>query len=152
MTLTGVNFSGYGADGTTSAALHIKRTGGTVTINISGASAPTYKSDGATVNIESTVTVKVTVKDAASAAVIQDARVFLKADAGGDLAEGTQILNALSNASGIVQDTGFQYTNPQPVLGRVRKGTATPLYKTSPISGTIIDTGFNVLVFLVKDE
>jgi len=48
MTLTDITFTGFGADTTTSAALHIMRTGGTVTINYTGA-VPTYTSEGATV-------------------------------------------------------------------------------------------------------
>jgi hypothetical protein len=48
MTLTDCVFTGYGADSSTSAALHIKRTAGTVTINYTGV-VPTYKSAGATV-------------------------------------------------------------------------------------------------------
>jgi len=48
MTLTDCVFTGFGADTTTSAALHIMRTGGTVTINYTG-TVPTYTSEGATV-------------------------------------------------------------------------------------------------------
>ena len=48
MTLTGCSFTGFGADTTTSASLHIMRTSGTVTINYTG-TVPTYKSEGATV-------------------------------------------------------------------------------------------------------
>ena len=48
MTLTGCTFTGFGADTTTSASLHIMRTSGTVTINYTG-TLPTYKSEGATV-------------------------------------------------------------------------------------------------------
>lgn len=48
MTLTDCVFTNFGANGTTSAALLIKRTSGTVTINYTGV-VPTYKSDGATV-------------------------------------------------------------------------------------------------------
>ena len=48
MTLTDCVFTGFGADTTTSAALHIMRDTGTVTINYTG-TVPTYTSEGATV-------------------------------------------------------------------------------------------------------
>jgi len=56
MTLQGVSFSGYNAsNGQNDSALHIKRTSGTVTINIAaGGDTPSYKSDGATVSIVNT--------------------------------------------------------------------------------------------------
>ncbi len=83
MTLTDVNFSGYGADASTSAALHIKRTTGTVTINVVGGSTPTYKSDGATVVIVSG-TVSVTLKaQTATGTAIASANVFVQATSGG---------------------------------------------------------------------
>ena len=78
MTLTNVDFSGYNAsDAQTDSALHIKRTSGTVTINISGGTTPSYKSDGATVVISAnptTVTGKVTTETGTD---IQSANVFV---------------------------------------------------------------------------
>ena len=69
MTLTDCVFNSYGADGTTSAALHIKRTAGTVTINYNG-TVPTYKSDGATVVLVSSKTATFTPVDNGSAFTI----------------------------------------------------------------------------------
>lgn len=84
MTLTNVNFSGYNAsNGQNDSAIHIKRTTGTVTINIDGGTTPSYRTDGATVVIVSgTVTVAVNVKDAATGANIQNARVFTETSDG----------------------------------------------------------------------
>lgn len=98
------------------------------------------------------VPVKVTAKAASTLAVVQDARVYLEAGAGGPLPEFTVIMNTLTNASGISQDLAFAYSADQPVTGRVRKGTTSPLYKTSPISGTITSLGLDVTSFLVGDE
>ncbi len=61
------------------------------------------------------------------------------------------ILDALANASGIVQDTGFAYVSDLAVTGRVRKGTAATYYKTAPVSGTITSSGFDATAFLVRD-
>ena len=57
VTLSGQSYSGFNAaDGENDSVLHIKRTSGTVTINISGGGqVPSYKSDGATVSIVSSV-------------------------------------------------------------------------------------------------
>lgn len=60
--------------------------------------------------------------------------------------------NNLTNASGVVTDTR-SLSSDQPVEGRVRKSTSSPLYKSSPISGTV-DTvsGLGILVLLIPDE
>lgn len=62
------------------------------------------------------------------------------------------ILDGTTDANGEIEDTAFNYTNPQPVAGKVRKGTTTPLYATSPLTGSILSTGYDVTSFLVKDE
>jgi hypothetical protein len=152
-TFDGNEFSGYGADASTDAAIY-NNSGGEITLNLQNVAAvPTIKNGtGATTNADITVTVSVTVKDADDSSVVQGARVLLEADSGGDLAVGTDILDGTTNASGVIEDTGFNFTNPQPVTGRVRKGTSSTYYKTSPISGTISSSGFSVETFVVKDE
>lgn len=83
MTLTDVTFSGYNAsNGQNDSAIHVKRTSGTVNITISGGTSPSYRTDGATVNIiagavSSTVTVTTT-----AGTPIQNARVILMASDG----------------------------------------------------------------------
>ncbi len=97
------------------------------------------------------VALSVTALSAADLSEIQNARVYLEAAAGGDLNPGDVILNALTDADGNLTDT-FAYTNPQPVVGRVRKGTSAPYFKTGLIAGTITDEGLTTTVFLVPDE
>jgi hypothetical protein len=155
-TLDGINMVGYGADETVNAGIHIEPVTTTVTINmnVQNSTTPTTDEDAGysgTFTIQQTVTVKVTVVDT-SGAVIQDARVYMIADTGGDLAVDTEILNDLSSASGIVQDTGFSYTNPQPVTGHIRKGSASPYYKESPITGSIESAGLDLTITMVSDE
>lgn len=58
-TFTNITFTGYGATASDQAAVDVTAASGTVTINISGGDTPTYKTAGATVNIQNTVTVKV---------------------------------------------------------------------------------------------
>jgi hypothetical protein len=84
MTLRGIDFSGYNAtNGQTDSTLHIKRTAGTVTINLVGCTGNiSYKSDGATVVlVRNPVAVTVTVKDESTDAAIQYAAVTIKAAA-----------------------------------------------------------------------
>lgn len=152
MVLNGVTFSGYSGT-STNAPIYVNIATGTMVISITGGGdIPTIRTEGATVNVINSVIVKTTAKNASTGDPVENARVYLVADVGGDLTPGTVILNALSNASGIVQDTAFSFTNSQPVIGRVRKGTSTPLYKSSPISGIISSSGFDTTVFLVGDE
>jgi hypothetical protein len=83
--LTNIDFVGYSASNNVNdSVLHIKRTSGTVTINVSGGSGTvSYRTDGATVNVVNSVTVSVNVKDATTLANIQNARVVVRAETGG---------------------------------------------------------------------
>jgi len=40
----------------------------------------------------------------------------------------------------------------QPFIGRIRKASATPLYKTGMLSGIIENADYNTTVYLVDDE
>lgn len=145
VTLTNISFTGYGADATSSSAIWVTATG-TTTINWTGGTAPTVRNTGGgTVNVVNSVTVRVTVLDT-SGSPIQGARVKLREDPGG-----TAILNALTNASGIVEDTGYAFTSDQNVEGVVRKATTAPLYKPNVLDGTITAAGYSQTVRLVAD-
>jgi hypothetical protein len=62
------------------------------------------------------------------------------------------IFNELTSASGIVTDTRA-IGNDQPFTGVVRKGSASVLYRSQPIVGTIDNLiGFTVTVQLIPDE
>jgi hypothetical protein len=152
--LVGNTFTGFGADTSNGAAIY-NDSGGAVTLNISGGgSTPTVRNGaGASTTVNNSVTVKVTVRDANTSAVIENARVLIEADSGGDLTAGTDILTGLTNASGVLQTTSFNYTNPQPVTGRVRRATVGygALYKTSPVSGTITSSGLDLTILLIPD-
>lgn len=217
MTLNGVSFSNYAASNgsTGNEAIYVKIASGSMTISIQGGSTPSIRTDGCTVTVQNAVTVKVTAKDADSAAAIQNARVLLYATTGSSVTitrsgstatvshsahgkvnndkvailgadqgeyNGTKtitvvdansysftvsgtpatpatgtilshrvILDALSDASGIVQNTAFNYVSDLAVSGRVRKGSSATYYKTSPLSGTIGASGLDITAFLVQD-
>jgi hypothetical protein len=152
-TFDGNSFIGYGVSGSTDAAIY-NNSSGLVTLNLLNVNGvPTIRNGaGSTTVAEITTSVKVTALDAANSNPVVGSRVLLLAGSGGDLTEGSVILDDITNGSGVLEDTGFNYTNPQPVTGRIRKGTNTPLYKQSPITGTIQATGLDLTVFLVSDE
>jgi hypothetical protein len=154
ITLTGNTFTGFGADASTGAALNFTAASGTITVNVVGGSIPTYKTAGATIDIVNAVTVKVTVKDAATLANIENARVLVEADSGGDLGAGVDILTGLTNASGVIQTTVFNFTNTQPVTGTARRASSGygTLYKPGAISGSITSSGLDVTILLNSDE
>ncbi len=62
------------------------------------------------------------------------------------------ILDGLTDVNGVIQDTAFNFSSNQPVSGRARRSTTSPLYKTATISGTITTAGFINNVFMVADE
>ncbi len=84
MTIRGMTATGFHADnGNNDSTFHIKRTSGTVTINVIGGTGNfSYRTDGATVNIViDPVTMLVNVKDNA-AVNLQNARVLFEASSG----------------------------------------------------------------------
>lgn len=197
----------------------------TVVINIlEGGDTPTIDNvNGSTVNVVNAKVVKVTAIDASTLAVIQNVRILLEADTGGDLpvaetvtitrsgttatvshtahgltagekvsirradqqeyngvfivatvvdansytytvsgspatpATGTitatgVLVSGLTNASGVVENTGWPFTSDQPVKGIARKSTVSPKYKASPLTGTVTVDGYDQNTFLVSDE
>lgn len=98
------------------------------------------------------VTVKITAKSASDNSVIDGARVYLLADAGGPLTEGTVIFNELTNPLGYVQNTEFLYSADQPIIGYIRQGTNTPYFKTINMEGIITNTGLELTNFMIPDE
>ena len=122
-------------------------TGGVVAQLIAASFKPSYVvTSSPTVNVNNTVTVTITVKDASTKVVIEGAMVLLEEDPGG-----TDIIKTTTNASGIVT-TSYNYITDQAVIGVARKGTSVVRYKESSIEGTITTAGFDLTLFLVSDE
>lgn len=99
-----------------------------------------------------TVPITITALDVVTSTAIQNARVYLVAGSGGPAAEGTVILNTLTDVNGEVTEPLYGFTSNQPVVGKVRKSTSGSLYKNSPIVGTITSAGLTSTVFLIPDE
>jgi hypothetical protein len=117
ITLTNVTFSDYNAsNGQNDSAIHVKRTTGTVDITITGGTTPSYKTDGATVNIiAGAVTTAVNVKDTAGSN-IQNARVLLKAATGGPFPFDVTVTIANSGTTATVTHTGHGLSTNDKVL------------------------------------
>lgn len=156
-TANGTNLSGESLDPAVGFKIKIRIT--TTTTNTTAITYLRFNTNTSTAGQASalysldTCTVKVTARDAAvTSTLISDARVYIAASAGGPLSEGTVILNTLTDANGVAQDTAFSFAGNQPVTGRIRRGTSSTFYKTSPITGTITEDGLDITVYLVKDE
>jgi len=158
MTLRNCDFIGYNAANNVNDSLfHIKRTTGTVTINLVGCSTDSsfsYRTDGATVVfVIDPVTTSIKVVDATTKANLAGARVLITAAAGGPLTVGTVIISGNTDVNGEISDSRTLAAN-QPITGRVRLST-TPgsLYKTGDVVGTINSlSGFSTTVQLIPDE
>ena len=146
VTLTGIDFQDYNAlNAQTDSTIHVKKTVGTQTINLSGVTGNvTYKTDGATVVIQQSVPLEVEVVDEDTDLGINLAHVhlILKSD------YSTVVLSGATNTSGIITGS-FSGTTPADVVGWARQVDLAGLdYEPKDIAGTITSTGFSTLVKL----
>jgi hypothetical protein len=128
----------------------------TLTINVSdGATTPTYYNTGAgSVSVVSgQATLTITVVDVITGDPIQNARVYVTAAAGGGMTVGDVIIDkVLTDVDGEASDTR-SYGSNQPITGRVRKSSASPYYKESPIAGTVnSSSGLALTIQMIPDE
>lgn len=114
-----------------------------VTINVTnGGDSPSVRlANGATVTVNASVSVQITVLDVNNDP-IQDVRVSMYR-----ISDGLEILNEDTNASGIA-DGIFSGTTPANIKWRCRKGSSAdnPKYITRSGVGVIPSTGFDLLV------
>lgn len=129
-----------------------------LTINVAaGASIPSIRvgaSFTGNVNVVAgQVTLTITVKDIDTGSPIQNAMVYVLADTGGGLSQGTPIINkVLTDVNGQATDTR-SYSGDQPITGRVRKSTSGTLYKTAPVAGTVSSAnGLSLTIQMIKDQ
>ena len=74
---------------------------------------------------------------------IENARVYITADTGGNLAQGTVIFNNLTNANGEIY-IQFNYQGNQPIIIKVRKSSPPfTIYKHKKNIGIIQSNGYN---------
>ena len=70
----------------------------------------------------------------------------------GTITATAQILTGLTDSTGVLQNTVYEYISDQPVIGKVRKASGSPNYKEGTIVGTITSSGLSNTVLLVGDE
>ena len=137
------------------ASIHVKYLGtGTLTlVNKNGSNAIQAKCSApwGTIIVSTEVVININVKDLSDFTAIENARVYIKSDSGGDLPADTLILNSLTNSSGDVS-TLFNYTSEQPIIGYVRKATSSPFYSQASISGPITNSGLRETILMIPDE
>lgn len=119
MTLTGIDFSGFNAaNANDDSTFHIKRTTGTVTINIIGGSGNvSFRTDGATVVIvQNPVSLTLNVIDNSTEAAISGARAFVLAAATGPLPFQDSVTITRVTTTASVAHTAHGLDNGQKVL------------------------------------
>lgn len=112
-------FDGFGANGSNAAAIY-NNSGGAVTINVlNGGDTPTVRNGtSATTTVNNSVAVKVTVRDANTLSVIENARVLLLADTGGSLPANASVSITSSGTTATVTHTAHGLASGDEVLIR----------------------------------
>ena len=114
--------------------------------NYSGTLVSMTADDGTVYTLPLTVPISIRVIKASDGSPIVGARVFVK-----EQVSGTELMNDVTNASGIAQ-INYTYTSDTDIIGRVRKGSNMPFYKTAQIIGTVTSNGFETTTVMVLDE
>jgi len=137
------------------ASIHIRYNGTADTltlINTNGADCSIISAPfGGDVELKTEVTITITVKDLSDFTVVEDARVYLEAGPTGDLTQGDEIMNTLTNGSGIATLI-FEYTSDQSLQNsRARKGDSGDPFQTGVIGGPITSAGLTETILLIPD-
>ena len=62
------------------------------------------------------------------------------------------VIEGLTDVNGIIQNTSFNYSVDQPIIGSVRKSTTPVRFKSFLLTGTITTDGFLTEIRLIPDE
>lgn len=129
------------------ASAHVQYMGtGTLSwINDNGSNASIGSTpNGGSITFIEDVPVTVTVISATDQSPIEGARVRLTDTSG-------EIVNTLTDVNGQVT-FNYAFSDDEAISGRVRKGSSSPYYVTSELSGTITSSGFSTTVLMILDE
>lgn len=126
-------------------AMFYNNSGGLITLNVTGSGQSPSVRNGAsaTTTVVASVTLTVTVKDEAGAAV-QNARVGIFAGA-------TQLMNELTTAAGVATEP-YSGATPVAVVVKVRKGSAAPKYIPVASAQTVTSSGLDVTITVKIDD
>lgn len=134
--------------------------GGNVSINASdGSSIPTSEpgTGNGEVDVQNSVAITIHVTDV-SGTDIEDARVEVSAtETVGTITDGDVLLTGLTNSSGILETTTFNYEVAFDPTGldiqvKARKATSSPFYKPALFVGTVTTAGYSISRALISDE
>lgn len=146
-TLSGLTFTGYaGSNGSTgNEAIYVNIATGSMTISISGGTTPSIRTAGATVTVENSVNLSITVVDKNNSPIeTAQTAIYRTSD---DL----QLMNGDTNASGVAS-ASFNYTTDTAIYVRVRKSsTGTTKYYPASTVGTITSLGYIATISLIED-
>ncbi len=95
---------------------------------------------------QDTVTLQIKATKADGSPIV-GARVYVTKDVGGAV-----VLEGLTNASGIVEDTAYIYSSDEAISGYVRYSSDSPYYKQGNVTGTITSSGVLMTAVLISDE
>ncbi len=139
VTFDALTFSGYGADGTNSAAIY-NNSGGAVTINIiNGGDTPTVRNGaGASTTIVNAVSISLT-------GLVAGSRVYVR-----DTTNGVTLFNLIEPTTTF--SGSVDYTGDVDLLVRVRNASGTPKYKPVEATGLLTNNGFTLNINQVLDE
>lgn len=150
MTLRGVDFSGYDSStpNQNDSPIHVKRTSGTVTIDLIGCSGigeDGYRTDGATVVLQASVILTVTVKDKDGNGIVDVQTAIYKQS------DDTELMNEDTIAGGIATQ-GYNYDTDTDVYIRARKSSiGTTRYVSVVAAGQITATGLDVTITMEEE-
>lgn len=141
--------------------IEVTNSTGTATINISGGGTVPTVTDSTTGSgdyvVNNNVSIIVTITDDAAAA-IENARVEVSAtETVGTITSGDVLLTGLTNASGIIQDTAFNYEAAFDPSGldvsiKARQGSVSPYKVPAKVTGVITSAGLVITIALLPDE
>lgn len=150
--LTDWTVSGYNTSNEQNDSVIYNNSGKSITVNVSGASGTISYRNGtdASTTISQSVPVTVTAVTV-SGAPVQGARVFLETTPGGvDIFDGSDG-TSLTDSNGEVS-TSYGGSTPVNVIGRVRKSSSSPYYRTADIINSISGNGLDATVVMISDE
>ncbi|WKZ25585.1 MAG: hypothetical protein QY322_04370 [bacterium] len=148
ISFVGNSFTGFASSNgsTGNEAIYVNIASGIVTLNISGGgSTPSIRTAGATVNINNTVDITITVVDKNNNPIENAQTAVFKS------IDDTQLMNEDTNASGIATED-FNYVSNTSIYIRVRKASSGgPKYIPTSSTGTITNEGFSTTIILTED-
>lgn len=137
-TLTGLTYSGYGADTSNAAAIY-NNSGGAVTLNISGGGTPTVR-DGTGASTTIVNAVPITLNN-----LVAGSRVYIE-----NTTDSVVLFNVLEATTQF--SDSVDYTTDKALRIRVRNSSSAPFYKSFETTGTLTSSGFVLSVNQELDQ